>query len=46
MKTAVYIFFYPMDKKMFSTHIETLMNGVLENVMVCAQFSSKLPHAS
>ena len=35
-------FFLPMDKKMSSL----ILNGVLEKVLVCAQFSTKLANGT
>jgi len=39
MKTEVILFFCPMDKK---NDFPLILNGVLENVLVRAQFSLKL----
>ena len=40
MKTEVNIFCVPWTRKSFPL----IVNGVLENVLVCAQCSSKLAH--
>jgi len=42
MKTDVNPFSAPWTRKLFSL----LLNGVLEIVLVCAQFSSKLAHGT
>jgi len=42
MKTEVNAFSVPWTRKLISL----ILNGVLENVLVCAQFSLKLAHGT
>jgi len=42
MTTEKKSFFCPMDKNIFSL----ILDGVLVNVLVCADFSSKLSHGT